>query len=299
MPRTLAVLAGDRSPDALLGGAVNKSLLPVRGRTSLEWVLTAAERAGSFRAVVVVGPQELDQAITAAHLGIPIRRTDPGASLVENIERAFAAAQIEASDRLFLATADIPLVTSSELGRFADLVERSPADACIAVARPLCSEQRRLALVHYRRSMIIARGGPYLLGNLFAIRRRVLDAADIIVRGRRVRRQSKVSDITRAFATFVALGGRAWPALATWGRLVLARALWLWRGDAEWIPGIAPSVEHICAAAMTLVGNDISVAFVEAGADGACYDIDDRAQYEAMQQGSQEVLRSPCPARSG
>jgi molybdopterin-guanine dinucleotide biosynthesis protein A len=278
----LAVLAGDRYRDARIAGEANKALLKFGSRTSLERVLGAVEQSRTFSGVIVVGPPELDPVIAVGGVTTPIQRVEQGESLVDNIRRAFTAAGIEGSERLVFATADIPLVKPEELARFAALVEGSQADACIALARPMQSPTHRILLSPYRRSMIIARGGPYLLGNLFALRSRVLEFAEVIVRGRRVRKQSNIGNIARALGVLGLMGVRAGPALVTWLRLVIARALWLRRGDDQRIPAIAPNTDRICAATMALVSGKITVEFMDIGADGACFDIDDVEQYEGM-----------------
>jgi len=248
----------------------------------LELVLEAAERSQVFSRVIVVGPPELDTAICAARVTPSVQRVEQGESLVDNIRRAFAAAGLAEAERLFLATADIPLTAPHELARFAAGVDGSSADACVALARPLQSAAHRMLFGAYRRTMIIARGGPYLLGNLYALRSCVLEFADVIGRARRVRHQSSIANLAWALAALGLIGTRAAPALQTWLRLVMARAMWLRRGDYGRIPAIAPSTDRICGAAMALVRNHISVGFVDVGADGACYDVDNDEQYEAV-----------------
>jgi hypothetical protein len=131
--------------------------------------------------------------------------------------------------------------------------------------------------------MIIAQGGPYLLGNLFGLRSRVLEFADVIGQARQVRHQSSIVNLARALATLGRMGGRAAPALVTWLRLVIARAWWLRRDDDERMPAVAPDTERICRAIMALVRDRASVEFVDVGADGACYDFDDVEQYRAIE----------------
>jgi CTP:molybdopterin cytidylyltransferase MocA len=282
MAPTLAVLAGDRYRHARIPGQATKALLTFGGRTSLERVLRAAERSRTFGGVIVVGPPDLDQAIVAAGVSTSVQRVDQGESLVDNLRRAFAAAGLQDAERLVLATADIPLLAPHELARFAARVDGSSADACVALARPMQSVSHRTLLRPYRRSMIIAQGGPYLLGNLFALRSRVLEFADVIGRARRVRQQSSIVNTARALATLGLMGARAAPALTTWLRLVIARALWLRGDDDERIPAIAPDTDRIRKATMALVADRISVEFVDVGADAACYDVDDLEQYEAI-----------------
>ncbi len=207
---------------------------------------------------------------------------DQGESLVENLRRAFDAAEDGPGERLVLAMADIPLVTPDELARLVAAVDRSPADACIALAHPRASDAYGGLLEGYRRSMIIARGGPYLLGNMFALKRCVLEFADVIGQGRHVRHQSKGLNVVRAFLRFLALGPRATPALVTWLRLVTARAQWLRRHEYAWTPWVAPGTDLIERGMTALTRGRVSAEFVDVGADGACYDIDDLVQYEAV-----------------
>ena len=280
---TLAILAGDRYRHPPIAGQVNRALLTYGGRTSLTLILEAADRAAAFDHVVVVGPPWLEEATAGASRRTPARLVEQGDALVDNLRRAFAAAGTRPHERLLLGTADIPLVTPAELAGFAASVAGSPADVCVALARPARDGPRGPLLRHYRRSMIVARGGPYLLGNLFALRGRVVEEyAALIGRARSVRRQSSAVNIVRAALGLGLAGPRAAGALATWLRLVLARALWLRRPEDARIPAVAPSLARMCTAIMALAADRVSFAFLEAGSDGACFDVDDREEYEAI-----------------
>ncbi len=284
MPSTLAILAGDRYHDAFLVDKVNKGLLTFGGLTCLERLLAAIERSPSFGSVVVVGPPALDEAIDASKCTKPVTRVDQGDSLMDNIRRAFAAAGVDDSEQLFLATVDIPLVRSEELERFVTLVERSPANTVVSFARGYWPTQHGGLAKHYQTSMIPARGGPYLMGNLFAAPRAVLNCAEVLEPARNLRHQSKVSNVARAFRTLVSLGIKAGPALVVWLRLVVARALWLRHRDYDRIPGIAPRLDQMSSSVTTLVSSKVHMGIVDIGGEGACFDLDDEDQYKAMQR---------------
>jgi molybdopterin-guanine dinucleotide biosynthesis protein A len=276
---TIVVLAGSDAGDAAAVGGVSKALLRVGGVTSLERVLAAIEQSSAFERIVVVGPEELEGALAGTEFTKPVILVRQGESLIDNIRRAFSRAGV---DRLFFVTADVPLITPAELDRFAELAESSAADAAIALARPSMSVAYGALVARYRRSMIIAQGGPYMLANLFALRGTVLEFAEIVQLARNVRQQSSVANMTRAFGALASLGLGASTTLVTWLRLVLARALWLLRGEDAEPPGVAPTVDQMERAVVALTRRQLSVRFVDIGAEGACFDVDDTEQYELI-----------------
>ncbi|UCD25498.1 MAG: nucleotidyltransferase family protein [Gemmatimonadota bacterium] len=284
MPYTLAILAGDRYREAFLVDGVNKALLTFGGRSCLERLIAAVEQAPSFEAMVVVGPPALDPVIDHARGSKPVKRVDQGISLMDNMRRAYDAVELDASEQLFLTTVDIPLVLPGEFERFVSLVEESPANAIVAFASGSWHTQHGGLAQHYQRSMIVARGGPYLMGNLFAGPRAVLQCGEILEPARNVRKQSKFSNVLRAFRIFVFLGPRAGPAIVVWLRSTAARWLWLRHRDYSRIPWIAPGLRQLARATTKLVRGKVEVGIVDIGAEGACFDLDDTEQYEAMQQ---------------
>ena len=279
MSTTIAVLAGADPGDRSAVGGVSKALLRVGGVTSLERVLAAIEQSAMFEHIVVVGPEELEGVLAGAELTKPVTRVRQGESLTENVRLAFSEAGV---DRLFFVTADVPLITPVELDRFAELADSTGADAVIALARPSASVADGALIARYRRSMIVAKGGPYLLANLFALRGTVLEFAEIVQRARTVRHQSSVANMVRAFSALASMGLRAGSTLVMWLRLVMARALWLRRREDADIPGVAPTVDQMEKALVALTRRELSVRFVDIGADGACFDIDDTGQYELI-----------------
>lgn len=278
----LAILAGGRDRRSPIAGQVNRALLTFGGRTSLERILQAAEQSRAFGRILVVGPAELEPAIAAVALTTPVLLAGPSVSFADAITQAFAAAGLDAAERLYFATGDIPLLGAEELVRFVDAVERSVADVCMAFPRPNGSAPSARLLPSYRRSMLIAQGGPYLAGNLFALRSHVLEFTDVIERARRARRQSSIVNVLRALPAFAVTGLRSVPALRIWLRLVIVRTLWLRRGEYEWVPAAAPSTDQIRRAIVALSGGRLSVEFVDAGGAGACYDVDTLEEYEAV-----------------
>jgi len=284
MSLTLAILAGDRYRDAFLVDKTNKGLLAFEGRTCLERILAAVDRSPSFGAIVVVGPQALDEAIEASKCTKPVTRVDQGDSLIDNMRRAFVASDVDDSEQLFLTTVDIPLVRSEELERFVKLVKQSSANAIVSFARGDWPTQHGGLAKPYQTSMILARGGPYLMGNMFAGTRAVLKCAEVLERARNLRKQSKVSNIVRAFPTLLSFGINAGPALVVWLRLTVARRLWLRHRDYDRIPRIAPRLDQLSRSVTTLVAHKVHVGIVDIGGEGACFDLDDQDQYEAMQR---------------
>jgi molybdopterin-guanine dinucleotide biosynthesis protein A len=284
MPYTLAILAGDRYREAFLVDKVNKALLTFGGRTCLERLLDAVDQSPSFARVVVVGPPALDDAIDRAGCSKPVNRADQGVSLMDNMRRAYDAAEVADEEELFLTTVDIPLVQADELERFVRLVEESPCNAIVGFAHGNWRAQHGGLAQHYQRSMIVARGGPYLMGNMFAGPKAVLKCAEILEPARRVRKQSRLANVLRAFRIFVFLGPKAGPATIVWLRSTIARWLWLRHRDYDRVPRIAPELPQIAKATTKLVSGKVNVGIVDIGGEGACFDLDDVEQYTAMQR---------------
>jgi CTP:molybdopterin cytidylyltransferase MocA len=268
-----------------LGGERNKALLDVGGKPCVEYVLRAVERSAAFDSVVAVGSADLDSAIHAVNLTKPVERVDQDDTLAKNLRRAIEAASLEPGARMVMMTADIPLVTPTELDHFAALTEQSQSDAVVAFSQcdDWLSAHPQLA-PRYRRSMILAQGGPYLMGNLFALNESVLEFAELIDLARSLRKQSRLSRIAKAFPQFAGIGIRSGSALRTYTRLVIARARWLSRRDHEWVPRIAPPVNAISRAVTKLVKGESSVDVVVLPAEGACFDLDTEEQLAAVRQ---------------
>ncbi len=147
------VLAGRRNEGRLRAepGAY-EALIPIAGRPMGAWVVAAL--LPLCARVAVVGPDGLGAPAVA-----------PGASLLENMRRGFAA--VEPADEILVATGDAPLLTEPGV---AQLLARSrAAGACVGypiVPRSACEA----AFPGTRRTYVRADGRQYTGGNCIYVR---------------------------------------------------------------------------------------------------------------------------------
>lgn len=125
------VLAGGRIPDeeAAFSRAVGtdrKSMIPLHGRPMVAWVVDALKRTPSVARVAVIGPPELQGHPDLAAADLVLREAE-GRS--ENLFLGLDA--FGDSERVLMATSDIPLATSTMYG---DLIAAFPPDTDLGYA---------------------------------------------------------------------------------------------------------------------------------------------------------------------
>jgi molybdopterin-guanine dinucleotide biosynthesis protein A len=115
------------------GNAPAKALIRHEGKTFLEYIVSALHGSGRIRRVVVVGlPAEhrLDLGPRVTHL------PDQG-GMVANAQAGIAhiASDGEGSERIVLASSDIPLITPAIVNAFIDQCQPHDVDFCYAIVR--------------------------------------------------------------------------------------------------------------------------------------------------------------------
>jgi GTP:adenosylcobinamide-phosphate guanylyltransferase len=154
----VVVLAGGK-PGEVLALAHNvpvKALIPINGHPMSWYVLKALRSSGVVKKIVYVGPS-LPELEGLYDIHLPAR-----GEMLENLEAGLAA--LPGSDRIMVATADIPLL-SPEAVR--DVVSR---DSGIGLVYPIISETTcKRAFPGGKRTYAKVRNGKFTGGNLFLL----------------------------------------------------------------------------------------------------------------------------------
>lgn len=158
----------------------NEALIPASGYSLLTWVLAALKESRYLERIVVVGPEELDQALGSLpdELRDGVDIISPGQSLVDNIRLGHQA--LSSSDWILISTADIPLVSGAMIDSFIeDCLERE-ADFFYPVVRREAVESRYPGA---ERTYVKVGGQVLTGGNVFLTRPAVIpDAMEMVER---------------------------------------------------------------------------------------------------------------------
>ncbi|KEF33913.1 nucleotide-diphospho-sugar transferase [Deinococcus sp. RL] len=154
-------------PFAAAHGAAVKGLIPVAGEPMALHVLRALRGSGRVGRVAYVGPTT-----PAMDPLIDERVTDHG-TLLSNLEAgvdALGGPGLAPGERVIVATADIPLVTATQL---AELLDAAPADAALiypVVPRAVCEA----TFPGVQRTYARLREGSFTGGNVFLLDPRLI-----------------------------------------------------------------------------------------------------------------------------
>ena len=164
-PRWSAVVLGGGDPGDAFAAAhgVNvKPLIPIHGQPMAIYVLNALKNSGQVARIAYVGPTT--PAIDAL---IDIRITDNG-TLLSNLEagvEALSQAGLHPNERVLVVTADIPMLTSSQVE---DVLKTAPRDAGLiypVVRREDCEQ----TYPGVKRTYATVKDGTFTGGNLFIL----------------------------------------------------------------------------------------------------------------------------------
>src|SRR5690606_30328389 len=153
-------LAGRANRGDLAGvaDATREAQGPGGGRPMLAYVLDALRSAGAVETVVVVGQPEPLAPVTGA--GVTL--VAPGATLVDNLRRGFAA--LDGAERFLAVTSDVPLLTAAAVD---DFVARARAAGGAFHYAVVTRENYEAAFPGSRRTWVRLRDGTFTGGNLF------------------------------------------------------------------------------------------------------------------------------------
>lgn len=170
------VLAGQRNHGALrtVSEVLYEGDIPILGRPMLDWVLDGLANAQSVDRIVVVGPA------SAARPGVQLvpMREDLFANIMAGLDR------IEPTDRILIATGDIPLLERSVVDAF---VRMAPSADLVYPAVPKAAVEALFP--DAQRTYVRLREGVFTGGNIFlvdpTILPRVREQAEILLSHRK------------------------------------------------------------------------------------------------------------------
>lgn len=135
-----------------------EALIPLDGKQMVRYVAEALARSRAVNRVLVVGPGELISLLP----GISVLPT--GNSVMDNLQLGCQA--LPDSDRVLVATADIPLLTTEVVDRFIGLCGDCARDFYFPVVRKEIVEARYPGVT---RTYVKLREGTFTGGNLFLV----------------------------------------------------------------------------------------------------------------------------------
>lgn len=167
------VLAGAPNTGRLreVSTAPYEALIEIAGRPMIAYVLEALRGTSEVGRLVVVGPGELDPVVGAF---VGAERIDPGPDVMANVRAGVGyLAASGATDRILIATSDIPLLTPEAVQ---DFLTRCQELGDLDVYYPVVLRERsEEAYPGVERTYIRLRDGAVTGGNLFLIRSDVID----------------------------------------------------------------------------------------------------------------------------
>lgn len=146
----------------------SRAMVPVAGKTMLQWELDALRNCGLVSSIYVVG----DIRAEGVH-----KVVEPTGDFLGNILAGVAAASADGAESVMIATSDIPLVTPDGIDDFIRRALYSGAEFCY----PIVSKDDCLAMCpEMRRTYLRLREGTFSGGNM------VLASVDFVLRNREV-----------------------------------------------------------------------------------------------------------------
>jgi len=166
----------NRAGDPLyeLTGVQKKALIPLVGKPMINWVAEALHGSGLVDNIVIVGLQ----ADEVEFGKMPVHLIDSAGGMIDNILAALAkVGEISPdSQKVLLASSDIPLITADIVRGFvAECGDRS-ADVYYAIVEEKTMEKR---FPGSRRTFVPSKGGRYSGGDLFLADMSIPDKTDL------------------------------------------------------------------------------------------------------------------------
>ncbi len=164
-----AAPSGDAVPEA----AANKALVRIGPRLMVDFVIETLKNCPDVGRIVLVGPAELQDAYRPdSRLLFALNGDSPLGSLAAGAARLNSAP--DAGDWVLSCTADIPFLTAAAVTDFIDQCRRREADFYYPVNSRQAAESRFPGV---RRTYAKLRDGAFTGGNLFLVRRSIMDDA--------------------------------------------------------------------------------------------------------------------------
>jgi molybdopterin-guanine dinucleotide biosynthesis protein A len=162
------VLAGGPAPPELQAalGVTNRAMVPLAGRTMLDYVVDALAKSTSVDGIVVVGDIPVDGRYSLV--------ADQGGML----DNLLAGAAETTGDRVLVATSDIPFLTPAAVDGFVTMALEHDVDFVYPVVEMEAYKKRFAGL---KRTTVRLREGEFTGGNIVMLRRSfVTDQSDRI-----------------------------------------------------------------------------------------------------------------------
>lgn len=156
---TKAVVLGGQG-EALEGKLQNKSLLKIRDKAMIRYVIDALLEAQCIDEILVIGDVE---ALKKLAFHPSVRLMQSSSSLIENIQRAIEAFP---GERILILTSDIPMITKDALNDFVVQSIALKADLCYSIVEKKTLEDR---YPEAKRTFVKLADGVFTGGNLFFV----------------------------------------------------------------------------------------------------------------------------------
>jgi GTP:adenosylcobinamide-phosphate guanylyltransferase len=170
------VLAGGKTYGSLAAatGETWRALIRIAGRPIVQFLLDALRQAQSIGKVVLVGPDELDDAIPHS---LRDARVPGGAGLAESL---FSGLQyLDCSGPVLAVTADVPCITAAAIEDFVQASAACAADLCYSIIpRDVCDA--RFPGVH--RTYVRVKEGSFTGGNATMLRAEAMMEKEDLIR---------------------------------------------------------------------------------------------------------------------
>lgn len=153
--------------------AANKALMRIGTRFMVDYVIAALEDCPEVGRIVLVGPEELHQAY---HSDSRLLFAQAGDSPLDSLASGAAvlSALSDAGDWVLSCTGDIPFLTAAAVSDFVDQCGQREADFYYPINSRQAAEGRFPGV---KRTYAKLRDGVFTGGNLFLVRRSIVDDA--------------------------------------------------------------------------------------------------------------------------
>lgn len=165
----VVVLAGRKNQGKLssVSQEVWEANIDIAGKPMLHWVLEAFEPLEDIKTIVVVGPEGELKRFSSPK----VRFVEPGPDLISNLKSGLDASSTE---YVIVSTSDIPLITPEIVRSFIKQCLATGADFCYPCSTKEDCEQKYPGV---QRTYVTLRDGTYTGGNMFFVRKAVIDCS--------------------------------------------------------------------------------------------------------------------------
>jgi len=199
--QALITAGGSLKPNSALfleTGIAKKGLIPIAGKTMVQWVVDAIIGSSRIEGLIVVGLQEGD----VDPGGKPIRYLEDQGNLVDNVLAGVKVAQQVTPDsyKIFLSSSDVPLITTEIVDEFIDICLGNEGEVHYTVIEEKTMEAR---FPHSERTFTRIKDGRFAGGDLMMLDTRAVNANIDMFRGATGNRKNFLGIARRLGFTFI------------------------------------------------------------------------------------------------